>query len=289
MNWLIGASAIWGLSFGLIKGKTGHIDPFFLSCARLLLAFLFSLAFYRPSDMPNSKRFRLAAVGALQLGFMYAPYLFSFRYLKAYEVALFTMLTPVFVAGIYVVQKKSWNSTLFFATSLAIVGGLIAAWKPLASDLGPMLIGFGLVQISNLLFAFGQSLLFQDGTIGTQKSPLVGVPFYFSGAFAASLICYLVSHLIQAGPALGGATSQDLLVIAWLGIVSSGVGFLIWNWGVIKVNVSQLAVASDIKLPIAVLISVFVFLEPANLLQLSMSLVVLTSAAVLARKSTFAK
>ena len=47
--------------------------------------------------LPRKLSLRLLAIGALQYGVMYITYIASFRFLKAYEVALFTIFTPIYV------------------------------------------------------------------------------------------------------------------------------------------------------------------------------------------------
>ena len=66
----------------------------------------------------------LFGIGAVQFGFMYWSYLASFRYLQSYEVALFTVTTPLFVAALNDVtgrRFKPWN----LLAALLVVGGVV--------------------------------------------------------------------------------------------------------------------------------------------------------------------
>lgn len=68
----------------------------------------------------------------------------------------------------------------------------------------------------------------------------------------------------------------------WLGVVASGLGFLIWNLGALRVSTSTLAVANNLKLPIAIIISLVIFGESANLGLLAAGLAILLLALRLA-------
>jgi drug/metabolite transporter (DMT)-like permease len=114
------------------------------------------------------------------------------------------------------------------------------------------------------------------------KEQLYGAPYYFAGALLGSgLICIVA---LTVGMSLRPLTGQEWGVLAYLGIVSSGLGFAIWNYGVSQVNYGVLAVASDFKLPIAILVSLTIFGEHADLAQLGAGTVILVLAAAVARR-----
>src|SRR5512146_3367503 len=90
-------SLVWAFSFGLIKDNLTSIDPNFVAVARLFISLLVFLPFLRLKDLALYTLARLMFVGAIQYGLMYITYNLSFHYLKAYDVALFTIFTPVYV------------------------------------------------------------------------------------------------------------------------------------------------------------------------------------------------
>ena len=63
--------------------------------------------------------------------------------------------------------------------------------------------------------------------------------------------------------------------MAWLGLVASGMGFFIWNQGALRVSETSLAVANNLKLPIAIMISLTIFAERADPIQLLSGLAVI--------------
>ncbi|MBK6899326.1 MAG: EamA family transporter, partial [bacterium] len=97
MGALLLASAIWAFSFGLLKSALGGYDPLAVAAGRLALCLLLFLPWLRRGPRDRGARLRLAALGVVQFGLMYALYIASFRWLPAYAVALFTVFTPLYV------------------------------------------------------------------------------------------------------------------------------------------------------------------------------------------------
>ena len=85
----------------------------------------------------------------------------------------------------------------------------------------------------------------------------------------------MVSSASQVGPNTAQSCVSPFLnaftgylqwaVLAYLGIVASGLCFFLWNRGARLVSAGQLAVMNNLKIPLAVAVSLFVFREPANL------------------------
>jgi drug/metabolite transporter (DMT)-like permease len=59
-------------------------------------------------------------------------------------------------------------------------------------------------------------------------------------------------------------SATQLWTLVYLGIVASGVGFFLWNVGARKVNAGSLAVFNNLKVPLAVAVSVVVFGESVD-------------------------
>src|SRR5258707_830892 len=97
MSLLIVVSLIWAFSFGLIKGRLAGLDSAFISAARLGLALFVFLPLLRLRGLAVRTALTLVGIGAVQFGVMYLAYNASFRFLRAYEVALLTISTPILV------------------------------------------------------------------------------------------------------------------------------------------------------------------------------------------------
>ena len=57
----------------------------------------------------------------------------------------------------------------------------------------------------------------------------------------------------------------------YLGVLASGVCFFLWNFGAIKVNVGTLAVFNNLKVPLGVAASIFVFSEEGDFIKMIFS------------------
>ena len=60
-------------------------------------------------------------------------------------------------------------------------------------------------------------------------------------------------------------SGSQWLMLAYLGAIASGLGFFLWNVGARKVNAGALAIFNDLKIPLAVVVSLVFFGESANL------------------------
>src|SRR5687767_14932020 len=151
---LVIVSLLWAFSFGLIKRYLGDVDSAFVSASRLGLALVVFLPFLRLRGVHTRLALTLAAIGAVQFGLMYLAYIESFRYLRAYEAALFTITTPILVTLIADALERTLRWRALAAAILAVAGTALVAMK--STDLEVTLTGFALVQFSNASFAAGQ-------------------------------------------------------------------------------------------------------------------------------------
>ena len=252
-------SLVWAFSFGLIGNQLGGLSPAWLGWIRLALSALVFLPFVR--RLPWKTALTLFATGAVQFGLMYLAYLSSFRYLKSHEVALFTVVTPLFVAGLSDLFGRRFQPWNLLAACLAVAGAGILKWSQIETP--APLYGILLVQASNLCFAAGQ--LAYRAVLRRLPAPLPDHRVFFwlhLGGFAVLTPLALPLALSAAPP---DPTPSQWAILAYLGVVASGLCFFLWNRGARLVSAGQLAVMNNLKIPLAVAVSLFVFREPANL------------------------
>ena len=277
MFYLITVSLLWAFSFGLIKGRLAGLDSAFISAARLGLALLVFLPFLRLKGVSLRTAAALAGIGAVQFGLMYLAYNESFRYLPAYEVALFTITTPILVTLLADAFDRTFRLRALLAALLAVVGTAVLLFKTEALD--GTLKGFALVQLSNLAFALGQ--------VGYKrlrgKQPALRDRDIFALLYAGALAVALVA-LLMKGDLSVTLNFSHLVTLLYLGILASGLGFFLWNKGATQVNAGTLAVMNNAKVPLAVACSLIFFGETADLPRLLFSLAVLATAVWLAEK-----
>ncbi|MEI7900313.1 MAG: EamA family transporter, partial [bacterium] len=145
MLYLLTASVIWSFSFGLIGNLLTGLPPAWLAALRLAVAAAVFLPFAR--RVPFKTGVALFGIGMVQFGLMSLAYMHSFRYLKSHEVALFTVMTPVYVAVINDLFSQKFHGANLLAALLAVGGAGVILWKGVASE--APLIGFLLVEASN--------------------------------------------------------------------------------------------------------------------------------------------
>src|SRR6478736_4109175 len=154
MLYLILVSLVWAFSPGLIKDRLAGLDSSFITAVRLTLAFLVFLPFVRVRGLSVRTGSLLLGLGALQFGAMYLAYNESFKHLASYEVALFTLTTPVFVTLFADALARRFHLQSLAAALVAVAGTTLVVFN--GQELKPTLLGLGLVQLSNLAFAIGQ-------------------------------------------------------------------------------------------------------------------------------------
>jgi drug/metabolite transporter (DMT)-like permease len=264
MVYLLLVSVLWAFSFGLIKGVLTGLDSNFVSFVRLAIALLVFLPFWRPGCVPRKTARQLMAIGAVQYGLMYITYIYSFRFLKAYEAALFTIFTPIYVTLLSDFLRRRFNLVFLVTAVMAVIGtGVIVANGAMQNDI---LTGFLLLQVSNLAFAFGQ-IFYRDVMSSAGKVSDWQVYAY---PYLGGTLLTLVSTTISGGwQSLAIITSRQVLTLLYLGAIASGLCFFLWNMGARRVDVGALAIFNNLKVPLSVAVSLLVFGETANIRSLT--------------------
>lgn len=255
---LLLVTLIWGFSFGLVKGNLAGVDPLFISFARLAIAVLFFLPFARWKNVPRLIRLKLLLVGAFQFGFMYIAYNTAFQFLKAYEVAILTISTPLLVVLLQSGLDKRIKWVYLLTSLIACAGAAVIVFSVFETQSG--LLGVVLVQVSNLFFAFGQVYYrkVMAGVAHIHDAHIFSL-LYIGAALATGALSALFT------PWKGLHLSVvNIWTLVYLGAIASGGGFFLWNFGARRVNPGALAVMNDLKIPVATTVSLLVFGEQAD-------------------------
>ena len=255
MAYLIAISILWSFSFGIIKYGLAGIDSSFISFARNVIA----LTFFSSVTIYNIKKFsfdlKLVGIGALQFGLMYIFYIESYQYLPAYLIATFTITTPIYVvlASKYL-NSNSLNRNGIYAILFVIIGSYLMRFNSL--NLEDYMLGFVLIQCANIFFATGQILFKKWNDKNKDKDIVHNFSQLFFGATLITSIFYFLGSSESAI-----LTQNNLFALLFLGIISSGIGFLMWNIGATKVSAGKLAVMNNAVIPIAIFNSYLIFGE----------------------------
>ena len=259
---LLAVSFIWAFSFGLIKGLSG-IDPTAVAVIRSAVSLLVFLPFLRTRGLAPVPMLRLASIGALQFGAMYVLYLRSYAFLHAYQVALFTITTPLFVTLMDAAAERRWRARYLYAAALSVAGAAVLVWR--AVGISGVAAGFVLVQLSNVCFAGGQLAWRRERRKLPPGSSDASV---FAILYAGSLALTLAVSAFSTHWRAFAPSASQWATIAYLGAVASGLGFFLWNVGAARVNAGCLAAFNNAKIPLGIACSLLVFGESADVAKL---------------------
>ena len=268
---LLSVSILWALSFGLTAQVSGLGAPF-VAAVRTVLAALVFLPFLDAKGLTRRQVAAFTGLGALQFGLMYLLYIAAFRWLRASEVALFTIFTPIFVSLAGELSERRFSWAVLAAAALAVVGTGICVWT------GPgregLLQGFLLVQGSNLCFALGQ-VLYRRLAPATGKQDLGLMGLLYLGASAVAVLAAVPSFRWDLAASL---EPRQVATLLYLGVVASGLGFFLFNAGARRADLGTLAIFNNAKIPLAILAAGLVFREPVDWPRLAAGGVVLACA-----------
>ena len=259
MIYLLIVSLVWAFSFGIIKGQLTGLDSNFVSFSRMFLSFVIFLPFIRIKKISSKYIIQLTLLGMVQFGIMYIAYILAYQYLKAYQVALFTILTPIYVTLINDAVERKFNSTNLISAVLAILGSAVIVLSKMSWI--EISIGFLLMQISNIAFAIGQ-IYYRKIMLNL---PDVGDASVFAYLYFGAVLLTGVFSLFTTDYSGLSLSQNELLAIIYLGVIASGICFFLWNLGARKVEAGTLSVLNNLKIPLAVLVSLVFFNEAANL------------------------
>lgn len=282
---LILVSWLWAFSFGINKQWVAGADPVLVTVIRLGLASAALLPWLR---LPKGGRAALPAlmgIGAVQFGLMYVALNYCFIVLQAYQVALFTVITPLYVAVIHSRRARRVPAGLFAAAAVALLGAaLVERWQV---DRRTFWSAFAVMQISNAAFAWGQ-VAYKDWRRRNPAENDVNIFgwLYLGGALGPLAWALFASDWHE----LLTYTPQRWAALGYLGVVASGGGFYLWNTGAVRVKPGVLAVMNNLKSPLAVIVSVIFWGAWAGMLVrdwcfLAAGILCIAGAALTARRS----
>lgn len=261
MKKLVFVTILWAFSFSLIgEFLAGRLDSYFAVFARVALACAVFLPFTKFRRVPLRLALGVMAIGAVQIGVMYLFYYNSFLYLSVAEVALFTIFTPFYVTIVYDAFALRFRALYLLSVGIAVFGALVIKYGSINEG---VLKGFLLVQGANLCFGAGQSaykILLEKYNV-SQKSVF---GYFHFGAFFVTLAAFLAfGNFERMSP-----NATQVLVLLWLGIVASGLGYYLWNKGACEVDSGVLAIMNNALIPAAIIVNLVIWHKDADLLRL---------------------
>lgn len=275
MPLLIAVTLMWAFSFSLIGVYlAGQVDAWFSVLMRVALATAIFLPFLKLRQIEMKVALALMVCGAFQLGIMYGFYYQSFLYLSVPEVLLFTVMTPIYITLLNDLLDRRLNIGFIISALLAVIGAITIRYQGI--DEG-FLKGLLIVQGANLCFATGQ--VSYKRIMAKQRSDLpqrTVFGWFFIGALAVVIPCYL----LLGNPDKLPSTLLQWSILAYLGLVASGIGYFAWNKGATQVSVGTLAVANNLLIPAGIAVNVVFWNRDADIFRLALGAAIILLALV---------
>jgi carboxylate/amino acid/amine transporter len=279
MIYLIIVSIIWALSFSLIKSTLTNVDSNLVAFIRLGISFLVFLPFLKLNNLSKKLFVQFLFIGIVQYGLMYVSYIYAYQFLEAYQIAVLTIFTPIFVVLIYDFWQREIKSIHFTTAMLAVVGAGIIIYSNKA--IPEIWKGILLVQISNFCFAFGQVYYknIMKKNMHLKSVQIISI-LYLGAVFITGIFSLTFTDFHSVS-----ITTNQWLSLIYLGIIASGIGFFLWNIGVTKVEAGSLAILNNLKIPLAVIFAFIMLGESIDLIRLTIGSVIILSALIFSEKN----
>lgn len=253
MALLIITTVLWAFSFSLIgEYLAGSVDSYFSVLMRVGLAALVFMPFLRARGQSARVLLMYMLVGAMQLGIMYLLAFRAYLYLTVSEFLLFTVLTPLYITLIYdLMSKRRLRWGYLLSAMLAVVGAAIIRYDHVSPHFWTGLL---LVQLSNISFALGM--------VGYKRlMEIHPMPQHnaFAWFYLGACIVAVVAWFMLGNPHKLPTTTLQWGILVWLGVVASGLGYFMWNYGATQVDAGTLGIMNNMHVPAGLLVNLAIW------------------------------
>ncbi|MDA8479162.1 carboxylate/amino acid/amine transporter [Citrobacter sp. Awk 4] len=255
MALLIITTILWAFSFSLIgEYLAGHVDSYFSVLMRVGLAALVFLPFLRTRGQSPRTIVLYMLVGAMQLGIMYLLSFRAYLYLTVSEFLLFTVFTPLYITLIYdLLSKRRLRWGYVLSALLAVIGAAIIRYDKVSDHFWTGLL---LVQLANISFAIG--MVGYKRLMEIHPMPQHNAfAWFYMGAFLVAVAAWFMlgnPHKLPTTPLQWG-------ILVWLGVVASGLGYFMWNYGATQVDAGTLGIMNNVHVPAGLLVNLAIWQE----------------------------
>ena len=253
MALLIITTILWAFSFSFYgEYLAGHVDSYFAVLVRVGLAALVFLPFLRTRGNSLKTVGLYMLVGAMQLGVMYMLSFRAYLYLTVSELLLFTVLTPLYITLISdIMSKRRLRWGYAFSALLAVIGAGIIRYDQVTDHFWTGLL---LVQLSNITFAIG--MVGYNRLMETRPMPQHNAfAWFYLGAFLVAVIAWFLLGNAQKMP----QTTLQWGILVFLGVVASGIGYFMWNYGATQVDAGTLGIMNNMHVPAGLLVNLAIW------------------------------
>jgi drug/metabolite transporter (DMT)-like permease len=238
---MVGATIIWGSTFAVSKMAMEEIHPITLSALRCVIASVVTVALavrtnrgYKWNALPWKTLITLGVTGT---GLFFVLQNVGLYYTSATSASLVQATIPVFVFILsFLFLKERITMKGLAGTIASVIGAVIIVISGTDSDSGNWpLLGNALVLASALMWAIytitgKRSSADLPDTIITASSNLFGLLI---------LLPLSIVELANAGQSLSMPSLRAWAAVIHLGLLGSGLAYLLWNKGLKLIPASQ--------------------------------------------------
>lgn len=235
------------------------VNVVFYRGAFATLLYSLPLLFRRHEAQPvtNSDKWRYLLLGLMNIPMSQMFFVWGLRYTTPANAALAYALSPAFVAIIgSVFYREKLSAQVVTGIGIAIIGTFIVLFEKGLDTSPEYLMGNVIELCASLSWSFytvlGRSLSLRYGAIRTTGlSMLTGFAI-----FALFMAIFPLDFEFAAPPSLTLRQWTDLL---YLGLITSGVGFGLWQYLLTKRSSVQVSVFNNLQPVITTILTVLIF------------------------------
>lgn len=276
-GYIILASLLWGTSFVSAKIGVEEIDPFFYSFLRFLIGSLFLMVVvlvakrYEPRLFKDRIIWGIALVNAIAYNFQHV----GISMTTATNAALLVDINAVFVAILAVfILGERLNYRIGLGLGLGLTGVVVVTTGgDLSIVLSGTFLGNMLVFISGILWAF--YIVYQKMVLMREVNVLMitAVVMILTTIFLVPMSLPFTSNF--------SVTDLGMASAVYTGIFCSGLAFILYNAGLMKVGATVSSIILLLEIVFAVIFAYLILSEiPTLPVILGGSLIVLAIAAI---------
>ncbi len=275
---LILVAVLWGGNNVALKIAADVLPPFLSGVLRFGIAFLFfiPLALYLRTKgemrWPTWTQWLwLSLLGALGIFFFNFFLFLSLRYTSATEASLLVGFNPLITFLLaWLLLKEEWVWIKFWGIIVALMGVGITLYHPGAGFSHPL--GNSLL-IFSILAWVGYTLL-SKVVMDSQKLNPMETTIYSTAV--GTLLLILTTFLVENPLAFLQQFTFHLGVdFLYIGILSTGMAYILWNYGIKEIGAGQTSAFLTLVPPSGVLAAIWILKEPFSFsLVVGMALVV---------------
>lgn len=272
---LLALAAIWGINFSVVKAVLGVLDPLALNALRFpLAAAVLGLVLTRLPGPPLEARdrIRLALLGILGNVVYQLAFILGIEATLAGNASLLLATSPVWTVLLSAALGHEAPNLLVFMGSAITLGGMVLVVLG-----GGHALGWGWQTVRGDLLMVGAAVLWSVYTVGSGSF----VRKYGAIRVTAWTLWVGTPLLVLIGiPALVSTPWASIPAWAWggvayAGVFSVGVAYLLWYRGVRRLGNSRTALYSNL-VPVAAILTAWAWLgEVPTALQSSGAVVIL--------------